>query len=492
MEPVTAICTGRTLNPPVPVTSQVPSAPSAVPRVPFLDNVHGCARGPLSRARHGNQRTTLTTMAAYSIADPVVVVGGSLAGMAAAARLAKSGRRVTLLEATDRLGGSWAPDNLDGVAVDGAPSVLGFPAPWRDLFRKSGRPLEAELARSGVALEPAAPARYVFADGSDLTLPTDRGQQHAVLTDAYGAAAAVRWRDLVDRLDRVWQAVRPLGLESELRDRRQLAPVRKVLRPRETVAQLARELAEPHLAAVVCSIAHRLGSLPELTPAWCAVELSVQRTFGRWQVTSTSPDDRLGRSSVLVETLAGRLRLRQVEIRLGQRVDRLTAAPDGRVSGAVTAGGDRVPASAVVCSVDPWQTYAGLWPTDLSRGDRRAMAGWRPARAPAISHRRSPGADEAAVSETVVLTEDGTPVISYRRPVPGGSVCTEHDYVHSSPSPAAGIAWDGFRSWLARPRVRTTVPGLFLAGPFSPGGSTPSSVVLSGALAAYASSDYLS
>ena len=62
------------------------------------------------------------------------------------------------------------------------------------------------------------------------------------------------------------------------------------------------------------SIGYRLGSTPEQTPAWTAVELSLQRTFGRWQLQpldSAGIGD-AGRSSVLIEALAARLRLRQV------------------------------------------------------------------------------------------------------------------------------------------------------------------------------------
>src|SRR5215218_9137575 len=130
---------------------------------------------------------------------PIAVVGGGLAGMAAAARLAKVGHTVDLYERAGVLGGSWAPYELtDGVLVDDAPAVLGFPAPWRDLFRKSGRPLEAELARSGRALVPAELPRLIFADGATLVLSSNRGEQHATLLRAYGASVASRWRDLLD------------------------------------------------------------------------------------------------------------------------------------------------------------------------------------------------------------------------------------------------------------------------------------------------------
>jgi UDP-galactopyranose mutase len=424
---------------------------------------------------------------ASSSTTPVVVVGGSIAGMAAAARLAKLGHPVQLFEARDRLGGSWAAYKQEGVPVDDAPSVLHFPAPWRDLFRKSGRPLEAELARTKVALTPAEPARYVFGDGSELVLPSERGDQYYALADAYGAAVASRWRDLVDDLVQVWQTLRPLGLEGELRDRGQLAPHRATLRARQSISQLADDLAEPHLAALVRSVAFRLGSHPDRTPAWCAVELAVQRTFGRWCITSAQPGQ-TGRSSVLVEALASRLALRKVAVQLGASVTRIdTAAPRGAV--VTLADGTSVLAAAVVCTVDPWQTYTELlgppgWRT------RRTMRHWEPASAPHVAHHL---VDErtATVSETVALTGDGCPTITYARPSGDLTLRSVHDYADPTPRRSAGLAWHGFNSWLDRPPVSTETPGLFLAGPFSRAGAAASAVVLSGALASYACSDHL-
>ena len=255
------------------------------------------------------------------MADSYVVVGGGLAGMAAAARLAKGGHAVELYEKSDRLGGRWAPYALGSVTVDDAPAVLGFPAPWRDLFRKSGRPLEAELTRAGYRLEPADPATVVFSDGTELCWPSDRGEQLSALTAAYGRPVAERWRDLVDRLDGVWQALRPLGWEAELRGRRQLTrDVRRRLLGRQSLARLGRDLAHPHLEALVRSVAYRQGSVPERTPAFAAVDLSLDRTFGRWQVQGS---DEAGRSSVLIEALAGRLALRKVTVHLNSPVQRL-------------------------------------------------------------------------------------------------------------------------------------------------------------------------
>ncbi|MFD5011070.1 protoporphyrinogen oxidase [Streptomyces chartreusis] len=55
----------------------------------------------------------------------VVVVGGGIAGLAAAHRLLDRGRHVTVLEASDRVGGKLLPGEIAGVRVDlGAESML--------------------------------------------------------------------------------------------------------------------------------------------------------------------------------------------------------------------------------------------------------------------------------------------------------------------------------------------------------------------------------
>jgi oxygen-dependent protoporphyrinogen oxidase len=55
----------------------------------------------------------------------VVVIGGGIAGLAAAHRLLSGGRRVTVLEASERVGGKLLPGEIAGVRVDfGAESML--------------------------------------------------------------------------------------------------------------------------------------------------------------------------------------------------------------------------------------------------------------------------------------------------------------------------------------------------------------------------------
>ena len=425
--------------------------------------------------------------------DPVVVIGGGLAGLAAAARLAKVGHQVELYERSEVLGGTWAPYRLpNGVKADDAPSIIGFPAPWRDLFRKSGRPLETELARMGYALEPAPPATIIFADGAELSLPSDRGGQYATLAQAYGSSVAERWRELLNRLDQVWQSLRGLGLEAELRSRHQLnkTATRTLFGPRMTLAELATSIGHDYLGSLIRSIAYRLGSLPEQTPAFAAVELSIQRTFGRWQVAAlhTHPELDIGRSSVLVEALAARLALREVQVQLGCSVEGIHLHK-GRVTAVATSAGVR-PASAVVATCDPWQIFNDMLPIAAARRARRQLRDVSPAAAPSITHQEA-HAPIAWPRETITLNADGIPTVSYLRPLADSRLETTHDYNATRPRASYGAAWSGFASWLRRPPVTTDVPGLYTASPSSPAGSGPSQVVLSAALAAYGCHDYL-
>jgi len=424
-----------------------------------------------------------------------VVVGGGLAGLAAAVRLAKARHPVRLYESTERLGGRWTSRtrtfSAGSIVLDDAPCVLEFPAPWRDLYRKSGRPLAEELGRSAAALSAAEPATYRFSDGTELSWPTDRGELFAVHEKRYGTTVAGRWRSLVDDLDDVWQTVRKLGWEAELTGKAELTgPVRRRIRHEQTVADLAQEIDHPHLAAVLRASAYRQGGDPETTPAWCAVTQSIERRFGRWTLQSdcaADQQDRTGRTSTLVDALIARARLRRVDLRLDERVDVLDIE-QGRVTGVVTTH-ERVRAAAVIWTADPWQLLATGLPRLRSRVLRRHLRRLRPAQAPTVTHDLLPATDHWAqgiVEELVTLDDAGVPTVTYARPVTAGTLRSVHDWQHRGPDAGAGAAWQGFDSWLDRPPIRGGLDRLLLAGPWSPAGNTAAATILSGALASYA------
>ncbi|HET6989057.1 MAG TPA: FAD-dependent oxidoreductase, partial [Kribbella sp.] len=104
----------------------------------------------------------------------VIVIGSGLAGLASAVRLAKLGHQVTVCERDEHLGGVLGRVEADGFTWDAGAASTTLPAALRDLFRKSGRPID-----SLVQLEPVTePRRHMFGDGSVLDLPVgERGAQ---------------------------------------------------------------------------------------------------------------------------------------------------------------------------------------------------------------------------------------------------------------------------------------------------------------------------
>ena len=196
----------------------------------------------------------------------IAVLGGSLAGQAAAARLAKVGHTVTLH-------GDLTPDAATAAHLDGP---LPFPAPWRDFFAKTGRPAAGALGLHGLELVPDTGP-----------WPGDRAAQWYLLREVHGEDVAARWRDLLDHHDDVWLALRPLGLEAELTP--DALARATILHPKTSVEDVARRFDDvPDLAARLRRVADAAGATPADAPAWLISRLAVERTFGLWQLVDAA------------------------------------------------------------------------------------------------------------------------------------------------------------------------------------------------------------
>ena len=269
----------------------------------------------------------------------VVVVGGGFGGLASAVRLAKLGHAVTLVERSATLGGALSTVTEDGFSWDAGPTYTLLPAVVRDLFRKSGRPVERELD-----LVPLDVLReHRFEDGSSVRVPSGRAPQVAAF-DELGAGLGQRWVDHVASYADDWDVLRrdylenpwdPDALPQELASR---------LGSRETLhKRLRRTFRDERLRLVAGHPLVAEGHDLRNVPSWLGVTAYVEQRFGAWTVE--------GGLARIGDALVARLATRGVATMTGTEVRDLVVR-SGRVVAVRTTTGE-VEADAVVCAIDP-------------------------------------------------------------------------------------------------------------------------------------------
>ncbi|MBF4160601.1 phytoene desaturase family protein [Nocardioides acrostichi] len=325
----------------------------------------------------------------------VVVIGGGLGGLASALRLAKNGHEVTLLERSHQLGGAAGRVEAEGFSWDAGASATLLPAVLRDLFRKTGRPLERELD-----LEPREIVReHRFDDDTVLTLPGGSRGAQARAWDAVRDGLGEQWTKYVEGYAEDWEVLRQHVFER---------PWQRDALPPEVTARLdSREMLHKRLRRTFRDERPRLvASHPFVmeghdlrnVPAWAGLVAYLEQTFGLW-----APAGGLAR---ITDLLVERLDTRGVAVRLGVRARDLVLG-GGRVSAVAVSQDDlpdEVPAEVVVCAIDPRQLPA------LARHVHRTM----PAIPPVVTH---VGLEEPVPELTHEVVLHGDPLLVVR---PGG------------------------------------------------------------------------
>ncbi|CAB4899382.1 MAG: phytoene desaturase [Actinobacteria bacterium] len=288
----------------------------------------------------------------------VVVVGAGLGGLAAAARLAAAGHAVTVLEQAPEVGGKLGWFARDGHGFDTGPSLVTLPQVLRDLFAATGAPLDDVLDL--VRLDPAV--TYRFADGSRFAVPGDLAGVREVL--------GPEWSALLDRAGDIWRATEQPFLRSPLQGARTLARLARSADDVRTVAPWsslrglgAQYLTDPRLRVLLDRYATYSGSDPRRAPAALATVPWVEQAFGSWYVR--------GGLRRLALAVAERAAQCGAVVRTSTPVTRVLVE-GGRTTGVQLAGGERVPADAVVVNADATALYDRLLPADAPV--RRARA----------------------------------------------------------------------------------------------------------------------
>ncbi|MPY61728.1 NAD(P)/FAD-dependent oxidoreductase [Streptomyces spongiae] len=282
------------------------------------------------------------------------MIGAGMGAMAAAARLAVAGHRVTVYERAETYGGAVTRFERDGFAFDTGPGLLPLPAVYRDLFLKTGKqPLEEAVEL--VQVDPAS--RHVFPDGTDVLLPNaSRAGTVDALNTALGSGAGDHWGDFLVRAREAWDRTRRPLLEEPLwKDWRVLGerepypavPHKRLLRTRRasTLDEIAAwELRDPRLTALLDAHALAYGLDPRTTPASAAVLPYMEHAFGTWYVR--------GGIRELARAVYERCLARRVEFVFGTEVTGIVEK-DGRAAGLELADKTVTEADHVVAGVDP-------------------------------------------------------------------------------------------------------------------------------------------
>lgn len=402
----------------------------------------------------------------------VVVVGGGFGGIAAALRLAKLRHDVTLLEQDDHLGGQLRRRGRGEFSWDTHCETFTLPAVLRDLFRKTGRPLERELD-----LEHLTPGRrHVFSDLTRLDLPMgSRGQQTAAIDDALGSGGE-EWNAWVDSLAPIWEVLRQRALERPFSGRRDLdAHQLRTLRPRRVARTLARRtFRDRRLRSIVLDAVRAQGQATRSTPGFAAVTHHVERAFGRWRVDGGMP--------ALLDTLERRLDLRGVDVRRGVRA--MDVRGDATGVRCVETDGEPLEAEVVVWAaptpppavppyrglplIPPAVTHLGLsldapdLPAETVLHANPVVTAHTGGSAP-LGYRTWTVEHSGAGGEDVLKT------LARRGLNVAGFVVERIDVSPTDrlieAGPGFGWQWQGWRSALDRPGVGpTAMPGLYFAG----------------------------
>ncbi|MER6332178.1 protoporphyrinogen oxidase [Streptomyces sp. NPDC001034] len=269
----------------------------------------------------------------------VVVIGAGVAGLAAAHRLLERGARVTVLEASERVGGKLLPGEIAGVRVDlGAESMLAR--------RPEAVALAREVGLAGRLQPPAVASAAIWTRGALRPMP----KGHVMGVPGTAAALAGVLSD--DGLARIEQdAVLP---RTEVGD--------DVAVGEYVAARLGREvvdrLVEPLLGGVYAGDAYRISmrsAVPQLfeaARAHASLTEGVREIQARAAATQQTGPVFMGIEGgvgTLPLAVAESVRSRGGEIRTNTPVTELRRDPAG--GWRVTAGEQQLHADAVVVAV---------------------------------------------------------------------------------------------------------------------------------------------
>lgn len=300
------------------------------------------------------------------------MVGGGLAGLAAAVECASLGRSVTLVEKNAHLGGKMNVLSEKGFHFDMGPTIITLPQVLRGIIRRAGRKVEDYIDL--VNLDPQWRCFYEDKTVIDLrldskTMAAQFDRQFPGTGAGAGYLAFVEYSRRMMRLSgkvffyqdlgSVWDMVKSPPKESGvMRDA-------MAMRMHSTVAgTIHKMVAEPHVRQMCEHFLQYVGSSPFLAPAILSLIASAQVDHGCWYP--------MGGTRMVAKTLE-RLAAELGVERITGKVVRINSAGE-RVSGVTLEDGRTIVADGVISNCDVQRTNRDLIGSDAAKGEQARIA----------------------------------------------------------------------------------------------------------------------
>jgi phytoene desaturase len=298
----------------------------------------------------------------------IAVIGGGVAGLAAARRLCLEGATVKLFEANDKLGGCCATTRLDGYTFNDGALFLAFPGMLDQVF---GR-LNLERATLVPLRRISALQSAVLPDGTSVIFDVEAG---VTVKDSGGKDVTAGARKELAGFLQSWDPLLELLAEDILlhplslprfiaRAWRQLHLMRGT-----AGAYLNRAFSHEATRAAMSAALLYTGMPPDGAPAIALLSLAAMFRHGYF-----IPEGGMGS---IPQALGQALRRQGGDIHLQSNVSRILLK-SGRVCGIETQGGDVVEVDAVISTTSGMHTFGSLLsgrdvPGSMARKLRRAV-----------------------------------------------------------------------------------------------------------------------
>ncbi|MEO1128861.1 MAG: phytoene desaturase family protein [Planctomycetota bacterium] len=304
----------------------------------------------------------------------ITVIGGGLAGLAAAADCISRGFEVTIVERNEHLGGKMNVLQESGFRFDMGPTIITLPEVLRGIVRRSGRRVEDEIDL--VPLDPQW--RCMYDDGVVVDLLANPHAMAASLEQQFpGTGVGEGYTQFIEysrRMFRLSEKVffyKDLGAMSDLmrspppRDPDLLKDVLAMRLHSTCGATVHRHISEPHVAQMCEHFLQYVGSSPFLAPSILSLIASAQVDNGCWYP--------MGGTRQVARTLERIVRAGAAEVITGVGVSRIRQE-GGRATGVELEDGRTIDADAVISNCDVQRTMRDLLGSGRAAGEQRSVA----------------------------------------------------------------------------------------------------------------------